>query len=88
MPAALQPLRHTLTFQPFIGGATPLFGDYIVFGAFQWARCTSPFRLRDPADPVFAWRERMLDLYGGSLRLTTSPWGGLRAEVRVPMVHD
>lgn len=30
----------------------------------------------------------LLDLYGGSLRLTTSPWGGLRAEVRVPMVHD
>ncbi|PKO69364.1 MAG: hypothetical protein CVU22_05245 [Betaproteobacteria bacterium HGW-Betaproteobacteria-16] len=30
----------------------------------------------------------LLDFYGGSLRLTTSPWGGLRAEVRVPMVHD
>ncbi len=30
----------------------------------------------------------LLDLYGGSLRLATSPWGGLRAEVQVPLVPD
>ncbi|MBA4264078.1 MAG: ATP-binding protein [Comamonadaceae bacterium] len=30
----------------------------------------------------------LLDLYGGTLRLATSPWGGLRAEVRIPRVHD
>ncbi len=27
----------------------------------------------------------LLELYGGSLRLATSPWGGLRAELRVPL---
>ncbi|RWD96226.1 MAG: glutathione S-transferase family protein, partial [Mesorhizobium sp.] len=34
--AALEPLRSTLTYQPFIGGEAPLFADYIVFGALQW----------------------------------------------------
>ena len=36
--AALEPLRSMLGYQPFIGGASPLFADYIVFGAFQWVR--------------------------------------------------
>ena len=36
--AKLEPLRHMLKFQPFIGGQTPLFADYIVFGALQWLR--------------------------------------------------
>ena len=36
--AKLEPLRATLKKQPFIGGETPLFSDYIVFGPLQWAR--------------------------------------------------
>ncbi len=63
--AALEPLRSTLTYQPFIGGQSPLFCDYIVFGAFQWARVTSPFALLAADDPVAAWFERCLDLHGG-----------------------
>ncbi len=43
----------------------PLYADYIVFGAFQWARCISDFRLLAADDPVHAWRARMLELYGG-----------------------
>lgn len=63
--AALEPLRSTLTYQPFIGGQSPLFCDYIAFGAFQWARVTSPFALLAADDPVAAWFERCLDLHGG-----------------------
>lgn len=63
--ATLEPLRSMLAYQPFIGGQSPLFSDYIVFGAFQWVRVTSPFRLLDDADPVAAWFERCLDLHGG-----------------------
>ncbi len=63
--AALEPLRSMLGFQPFVGGETPLFSDYIVFGAFQWARITSPFRLLAEDDPVGAWFERCLDLHDG-----------------------
>jgi glutathione S-transferase len=65
---SLQPLRNMLETQPFIGGDQPLYGDYTVFGAFQWVRCISPFKFLEREDPVFAWRERMLDLFGGLAR--------------------
>ncbi len=66
--AMLLPLRTVLAEQPFLGGASPDYGDYAVFGAFQWARCTSPFALLEPGDLVHAWRERILDLHGGLAR--------------------
>ncbi len=62
--AALEPLRSTLGYQPFIGGASPLFADYIVFGALQWARIVSSYRLLDDGDMVAQWFERCLDLHG------------------------
>jgi glutathione S-transferase len=62
----LAPLRLTLKRQPFLGGDTPTFADYIVFGAFQWARVASPFNVLPPAgDPVTEWFARCLDLHGG-----------------------
>lgn len=66
--AALEPLRATLGFQPFLGGDRPLFTDYIVFGAFQWARVVSPLQLLAEGDPVAAWLDRCLDLHGGLAR--------------------
>ena len=64
----LEPLRLALRAQPFIGGSSPNYGDYIVFGGFVWARAVSPFRLLTEDDPVHAWRERMLDAHGGLAR--------------------
>lgn len=63
--ASLEPLRSMLTYQPFIGGASPLFADYIVFGALQWARIVSPFQVLAGEDPVTTWFERCLDLHDG-----------------------
>ncbi len=63
--ASLAPLRSMLDYQPFIGGASPLFADYIVFGAFQWVRVISPFPLLAGDDPIADWFERCLDLHGG-----------------------
>ncbi|MCY1295906.1 Beta-etherase [compost metagenome] len=68
----LEPLRHMLKFQDFLGGASPLFADYIVFGAFQWARIVSPQRLLQLGDPVTDWFERCLDLHGGLGRSVTA----------------
>jgi glutathione S-transferase len=65
---ALLPVRQQLVQAPYVCGQAPAFADYILFGAFQWARAVSPQRLLEPDDPVFAWRERMLDLYGGLAR--------------------
>jgi len=64
----LEPLRLMLRAQPFVGGAAPNYGDYIMFGGFQWARAVSPFKLLAEDDPVYAWRERMLDAHGGLAR--------------------
>lgn len=61
----LEPLRHMLKVQPFIGGEGPLFADYIVFGALQWLRIVSPARPLAADDPVTLWFERCLDLHGG-----------------------
>ncbi|RWN30574.1 MAG: glutathione S-transferase family protein [Mesorhizobium sp.] len=63
--ASLEPLRSTLLYQPFIGGAAPLFSDYIVFGALQWARIASSYQLLDDGDVVAQWFARCLDLHGG-----------------------
>lgn len=63
--AKLLPLRVTLKKQPWIGGSSPLFADYIVFGALQWARITSEAPLLAPGDPVTDWFERCLDLHDG-----------------------
>jgi glutathione S-transferase len=65
---ALEPLRPGLAQSDFISGKGPGFADYIVFGTFQWARAVSPLRLLEPDDPVYKWRERMLDLFGGYAR--------------------
>ncbi|CAN5476394.1 glutathione S-transferase family protein [soil metagenome] len=64
----LDPMRLTLKTQPFLGGSAPNYADHIVFGGFQWARATSPFKLLTSDDPVHAWRDKMLDAYGGMAR--------------------
>src|SRR5246127_2703246 len=62
---SLTPLRTTLAAQPYLAGERPAYADYIVLGSFQWPRCISPFALIEPDDPIFAWRERMLDALDG-----------------------
>jgi glutathione S-transferase len=64
--AVLAPLSATLAKQPFLGGAAPLYADYIVFGSLQWARVISPFQvIPAPGVPVSGWFERCLDLFDG-----------------------
>ena len=65
---SLDPMRLTLRTQPYLGGETPNYADYIVFGAFQWARVVSPFKLLTENDPVYAWREKLLDAFDGMAR--------------------
>ena len=65
---ALDPLRLTLRTQLYLGGAAPNYADYIVFGGFQWARVVSPFKLLADNDPVYAWREKLLDAFDSMAR--------------------
>jgi glutathione S-transferase len=66
--AILDPLRRTVERQDFIAGKSPAYADYVVFGAFQWARAISDFEVLAADDPVAAWRGRMLDLFDGFAR--------------------
>lgn len=65
LAAALMPLRATLKAQPWVSGAAPLYPDYIVFSAFQWARCVSDFVFLGADDPVREWRDRAAELFDG-----------------------
>ena len=71
---ALEPLRVTLAGQPFIGGASPLYPDYIVFGSLQWARAIGRTRLLEADDPLEGWRGRLLDAFGGLARNAPGYW--------------
>ena len=66
--AALAPLRRVLSDYPFLGGEEPTYADYTVFGAFQWVRCSSKVEILAEEDPIAAWREQMLDLFGDLAR--------------------
>jgi glutathione S-transferase len=58
----------TLKTQVYVGEASPSYADYIALGPFQWARTTSPFKLLKEDDPIFTWREKLLNAFGNMAR--------------------
>ena len=70
LDAALLPLTLTLRKQNYIGGDTPLFADYVVFGALQWLRVSAGEKLL-PGGPVGDCFNRLLDMYDGMGRKAT-----------------
>jgi glutathione S-transferase len=64
----LQPLRALLGSQPWLGGDSALYADYLAFAPFQWARSVSDVQLLAPDDPIADWVERCLDLHDGLAR--------------------
>jgi glutathione S-transferase len=65
---SLEPARSILTVQPYLAGDHPLYADYIFFGCFMWPRSISRFQLLTSDDPIYSWRERMLDGFDGLAR--------------------
>jgi glutathione S-transferase len=70
----LEPLRQTLGAQPYLAGDAPCYPDFIVFGAFQWARSISAIRLVESSDPIDGWRQRLLDAFDGLARSAPGYW--------------
>jgi glutathione S-transferase len=69
--SALEPARRVLKEQAFLSGGAPAYPDYILFGTLLWPRTMSPtLELLEKDDPVYTWRERMLDLFDGMGRKT------------------
>lgn len=73
---ALEPVQATLKRQAFICGAAPAYADYILFSLFQWARIASADETLAADSPLYAWRERLLDLHGGYARNVTTAKAG------------
>lgn len=69
---ALEPMQALLKRQAYVCGVQPAYADYALFSIFQWARVMSPRELLAPEDPLSAWRERILDLFGGFARNVTT----------------
>jgi len=62
---ALVPLELTLKGQKFIGGETPHFADYVVFGALQWLRICKGEAVLPQEGTVADWFASLLDMYDG-----------------------
>ncbi|MCR9085573.1 MAG: glutathione S-transferase N-terminal domain-containing protein [Rhodobacteraceae bacterium] len=73
----LQPLQSTLAEVDYLGGASPGYGDYIVFGALQWARVASPRRLYSADSALARWFENLLGAFDGFARAqpARAHWG-------------
>jgi glutathione S-transferase len=65
---ALEPMQAALKRQAYVCGREPAYADYVLFSVFQWARIMSAQEVLGPEDPLCAWRERVLDLFGGFAR--------------------
>ncbi|MEE9314392.1 MAG: glutathione S-transferase N-terminal domain-containing protein [Rhizobiaceae bacterium] len=61
----LVPLELTLKNQKFLGGDTPIFADYVVFGALQWLRTSCRHDVMQKQGSVAAWFDTLLDMYDG-----------------------
>lgn len=61
----LNPVRHVLSAQPWLGGIGPDYADYILAGSLMWPRCTSRFALLEESDVVAEWFARVRALFGG-----------------------
>jgi glutathione S-transferase len=66
--AALEPARRTLHSHEWLGGESPLFADYILFGTLMWLDIFLGRLPLAPDDEVTRWFERCLDLHGGLAR--------------------
>ncbi len=61
----LYPYNSTLKIQNFLGGESQTYVDFIMYGLFQWAKGVSTLQLLSTDDPLYEWRNRMDELYGG-----------------------
>lgn len=62
---ALRPLRLTLSGQPWLGGETPGYADYIALGGFLWAASVLTLPPLEKDDALHDWLTRGFSLYDG-----------------------
>ena len=65
---ALTPARMTLGHHDWLGGAQPLYTDYILFGSLFWLVAVTGRLPLPENDAVAVWFDRCLNLHGGLAR--------------------
>ena len=63
--AVIAPLEITLREQPYIGGVSATYADYIVFSALQYAKLGCPEDFIEQGTAVRGWRDRLTDAFNG-----------------------
>lgn len=62
---ALLPFNKMLKVAKFIGGDTPTYADYCLFGVLKWADVVSSYRPINDASAVGEWFIRLENMHGG-----------------------
>ncbi|MCL6284948.1 glutathione S-transferase C-terminal domain-containing protein [Ruegeria sp. 2012CJ41-6] len=62
---ALVPVEDALSLAPYLGGDAPDYGDYILFGTFQWARVVSRRHFWPQGSALERWFDALLDAFDG-----------------------
>lgn len=65
---ALEPVSSALSLAPFLGGETPDYCDYVIFGTFQWARVASRQTFWEQDSLLDRWFSNLLDRFEGRAR--------------------
>jgi glutathione S-transferase len=68
LAAALKPFNETLAKSPFLGGNSPTYADYVLFGVLKWVDIVSSYRAIDESSEVGKWFVRLEGMYGGYAR--------------------
>ena len=67
--AVLNPVRVALAERSYLGGARPMYADYVILGCFLWVRAISRFEPLAADDTVLrSWRARMYAACGDVVR--------------------
>jgi glutathione S-transferase len=68
LQGSLQTLEGTLSTHDYLGGPSPIYADYIVFGMFVWLARVSSVEVLNADSALYRWRESLMDAYGGLAR--------------------
>lgn len=70
----LKPLNYALKMEDYFSGSEPLYPDYIVYGAFRWAKMVSPLDLLAGEEALKDWFARVDVFYRDKIpALETEP---------------
>jgi glutathione S-transferase len=59
------PLERTLSEQPYLGGVSPTYADYVVFSMFQYARLGCPDDFVAEGTALRRWRDALVRMFAG-----------------------